>query len=143
MHSRHAMVHVVTFGLSFQGSPRAERSFHLRIAISSPWQRRTRCQRWIPGVLWLTVVVLYQDVLGDVRRLAAVMPRVCYHVAATHPGSAKFFPLLIVGIVLPRIIGGAIAVAIFQKGNTALYNENMALLVKAWIEGSKIHLNHS
>ncbi len=135
MHSRHAMVHVVTFGLSFQGSPRTERSFHLRIAISSPW-RRTRCQRWIPGVLCLTVVVLYQDVLGDVR------PRVCY-VAATHPGSAKFFPLLIVGIVLPRIIGGAIAVAIFQKGNTALYNENMALLVKAWIEGSKIHLNHS
>jgi len=45
-------------------------------------------------------------------------------------GSAKFFPLLIVGVVLPRIIGGAIAVAIFQKGNTALYNENMALLVK-------------
>ena len=59
-----------------------------------------------------------------------------------HPGSAKFFPLLIVGVVLPRIIGGAIAVAIFQKGNTALYNENMALLVKAWIEFLKNRLEY-
>eukprot|EP00435_Cladocopium_sp_Y103_P062860 s2528_g24.t1 len=45
-------------------------------------------------------------------------------------GSVKFFPVLLIGVFLPRLIGGAIAVAIFQKGNTALYNENMASLVK-------------
>lgn len=65
-------MYVVAFGLSFQGSPRTvERTFHLRfITISSPWQRRTRCQRLIPGVLCRTVVILCQDVLGNVGRLA-------------------------------------------------------------------------
>ena len=51
-----------------------------------------------------------------------------------HSGSLKFFPVLLIGIFLPRLIGGAIAVAIFQKGNTALYNENMESLAKAATE---------
>ena len=46
----------------------------------------------------------------------------------------SFFPVLLIVIFLPRLIGGAIAVAIFQKGNTALYNENMESLAKAATE---------
>eukprot|EP00438_Fugacium_kawagutii_P001084 Skav236107 [mRNA] locus=scaffold1166:365205:380963:+ [translate_table: standard] len=46
-------------------------------------------------------------------------------------GLVKFFPVLVIGVVLPRVVGGAIAVAILQKGSTELYNDNIKTLVKA------------
>ncbi|CAJ1450248.1 unnamed protein product, partial [Effrenium voratum] len=45
-------------------------------------------------------------------------------------GSLKFLPLLILGVVVPRIIGGAVAVYIYKAGNTELYQQNIASLVK-------------
>lgn len=45
-------------------------------------------------------------------------------------GSLKFLPLLILGVVVPRIIGGAVAVYIYKAGKTELYQQNIASLVK-------------
>ena len=45
-------------------------------------------------------------------------------------GSIKFLPVLLIGVVLPRLLGGAAAVAIFLKGDTELYKQNLANLVK-------------
>lgn len=47
-------------------------------------------------------------------------------------GSIKFLPVLLIGVVLPRLLGGAAAVAIFLKGDTELYKQNLAHLVKVW-----------
>lgn len=61
-----------------------------------------------------------------------------YPLTIFDPGLVKFFPLLVLGVVLPRVIGGAIAVAILQKGNTELYNDNIKTLVKALHGGMNV-----
>ncbi|CAE8715996.1 unnamed protein product [Polarella glacialis] len=67
------------------------------------------------------------------KEVSAAMPEV------DSLGFIKFLPLFLLGLTIPRAIGGAIALAIYKFGKTALYDKNMAGLGLAESENGYLY----
>ncbi|CAE8693060.1 unnamed protein product, partial [Polarella glacialis] len=117
----------------------------LDINCGCPLDEASDIRMWLfaVSVYPLKLTVQVNDSRLPFRELAAAMAK-SKEVSAAMPevdslGFIKFLPLFLLGLIIPRAIGGAIALAIYKFGKTALYDKNMAGLGLAESENGYLY----